>query len=128
MAIHLKSEGIPLSAKDWARCSGVVYKAFWDRLKRGQWSTKAQRKQRALSTEAAKAEEAAREAMLRAIRETKAAEEEREAELARLRGDITLRWFASDEYRKVEKHNKRQQKRSKHRISRRKDGASDRRH
>jgi len=50
--------------------------------------TEAQRKQRALS---AKAEGAAHETELKAIRETRAAEEEREAELVRLRDDIRLR-------------------------------------
>ncbi len=97
----------------------TVCKAFWGRLKGGQ---------PALSTEAGKAEETAHAAELKAIRETRAAEEEREAELATLRDNIMLRWFASDEYRKAERHNKRHQKKSKHGISRHEHRNIDRRH
>ncbi len=128
MVVHLKSKGMPLSFKAWAQYPGVLCKTFWNRLKPLHPLSGMQRKHRASSTELDRAEKAAREAMLRAIQETRAAEEERKAELVKLRYDIMLRWYASDEYRKTDGIKKRRRKKTKHRTSGHKDGKTDRKH
>ena len=128
MIVHPKPARGPLSIRNWAHRSGVVYRAFRERIKRVHWLTEAQRHQRAPPTEEAEAEQAAREARLRGIRETRAAEEERKAELVRLRDNILMRWYASDEYRTAQKLKKGKRKKPKHRTAGRKHGAIGRTH
>ncbi len=128
MVIQPKSDRGSLSIRDWARCSGVAYRALRERIKRTHWLTEAQGNQRAPPTAAAEAEQAAHEAKSKAIRETRAAEEERKAELARLRDNILMRWYASDEYRTAQKLKKGKRKKPKHRTAGRKHGAIGRTH